>query len=59
MNGLRQKRKERELPLRKVAKAMGVTLNTIFNYEHGKRFPDRAMLQKLAAFFECAIDELM
>lgn len=59
MNGLKQKRKERELPLRKVAKAMGVSLNTIFNYENGKREPNLEMLKKLAAFFNCTIDELM
>lgn len=59
MKGLKEKREARELSLRQVGKALGVHLQTIFNYEKGTRFPNAEMLKKLAAFFNCTIDELM
>ncbi len=59
MKGLAKKRQERGLTLRQAANALGLAYQTYCNYEYGHREPPIDTLKKLAAFFECSIDELL
>jgi transcriptional regulator with XRE-family HTH domain len=45
--------------MRQLGKIFGVSVNTIYNWENAKRFPRRAILEKLATFFGCKIDDLL
>lgn len=59
MKGLKEMRKEKKLTIRALAKILGVTQQTIYNYERGARFPSKAMLVKIANYFGCTIDSVM
>jgi len=56
---LRQLRKERGLRQLDLATELGIAQTTIANYEQHTRFPDEAMLLRLAAFFETSLDFLL
>ena len=59
MQGLRKKRIERKLTLAEVAAANGLSVQSLSNYETGKRFPDKETLIALSNFFNCTIDDLL
>lgn len=59
MRGLKMKRTNQSLSLKTLSSNIGCSLNTIWQYEKGKRFPRKEMLDKLTAFFNCTIDELL
>lgn len=59
MDGLKQKRKARKMTLCQVANAIGVQQAAISLWEHGKRFPRKDTLDKLCAFFNCKVDDLL
>lgn len=57
---LKQLRIARNLTQAEIAKAIGVSAATIGNYEQGTREPrNNEMWQKLAAYFDVSVDELM
>lgn len=59
MKGLKKLRNERGLTLAAVASEMGVIPNAVWRWEAGARTPSIEMLKRLAAFFDCTIDELV
>lgn len=59
MQGLKKKRKDGRWRAQEVADAVGVSIESIYAYEKGKRFPRKDKLDKLCKFFNCKIDELM
>lgn len=52
MNRLRQLRRRRKISQRELAKALDVSQNSISSWENGCRLPKKAMLEKVAAYFE-------
>lgn len=56
---LREIRLLRNLTQRELAERIGIASNTYNQYETGKREPDIATLQKIAAVLEVSIDELV
>lgn len=56
--GTRLKRLRNGRRLREVAEAMGVTLQTICNYESGKRVPNDSMKIKLANYYGKTVQEI-
>jgi transcriptional regulator with XRE-family HTH domain len=59
MKGLREKRKNLGLTQIQLGEKIGVAGNSICYYESGKRNPNIAVLKKLAAFFNCTVDDLL
>lgn len=59
MDGLKKKRKERGLTLKEASDGLGISIQTLSHYERGERFPGKEILERLAKFFECSIDDLM
>lgn len=59
MNGLKRKRIEKGFSLKDIAKEFGLTAQSIYYYECGKREPTLETLKKMAQFFDCTIDDLM
>lgn len=59
MKGLAQKRKERSLTMCELSDKIGVRQSTISMWETGKAFPRKPALDKLCAFFECKVDDLL
>lgn len=59
MTGLKQKRKERQMTLKELAEATGFKVAAISLWERGERFPRRPALDKLCAFFDCKMDDLL
>lgn len=57
-NRLKQLRKEKDLSLEQVGKAVGLATNTISRYETGKREPKLETWQKLADFFGVSVPYL-
>jgi methanogenic corrinoid protein MtbC1/DNA-binding XRE family transcriptional regulator len=56
---LRQLRKQRGLRQSDLAKSLGLTQATIANYEQGSRFPDEAVLNRLADQLGVSADALL
>ena len=56
--GVRLKRLRNGRRLREVAEAMGVTRQTIVNYESGKRIPNDNMKVKLADYYGKSVQEI-
>ena len=56
--GIRLKRLRNGRRLREVAEAMGVTRQTIVNYESGKRIPSDNMKVKLASYYGKTVQEI-
>lgn len=56
---LKELRKQRELSQKEMAAYMGVAQTTIANYEQNIRFPDEAMLNKIADYFNVSMDYLI
>ncbi|MCR4646250.1 MAG: helix-turn-helix transcriptional regulator [Oscillospiraceae bacterium] len=59
MIALRALRYARGMTQRQVADAIGVSATSITQYESGDREPSIDKLKKLAALFDCTIDELV
>lgn len=58
MNRLKELRKNKNVSLAEVGKAVGVATNTISRYENGKREPKLEMWQKLANYFGVSVPYL-
>ena len=56
---LKDLRKRKGLTQKELAKELGVTYTAICYWETGKRFPRKELLDKLCAFFDCKIDDLL
>lgn len=59
MEGLKKKRIESAVTQEWVAFKLGVARNTVCQWEKDKRAPSLLVLKKLAAIFNCTIDELL
>lgn len=59
MKGLAEKRKERSLTMSILSEKIGVRQSTISMWENGKSFPRKQALDKLCAFFNCKVDDLL
>ena len=59
MEGLKKKRLEKKLSRRAFAEIMGVSPESINQYERGVREPSFELLRKFKEFFNCTIDDLM
>jgi transcriptional regulator with XRE-family HTH domain len=55
---LRELRQERNEPLRVVAAAIEVDSSLLSKIEHGERLPTEQQLEKLAIYFNIALEEL-
>lgn len=58
-NNLKYLRAKHNLNQNDLAYKIGVSRQTISNYENGSRYPDFVVLVKIAEFFNCSIDELV
>ena len=56
---IRRLRCERELTQERLAEFLGVTFQSVSNWERGESYPDITMLPEIAGFFKVTIDELM
>ena len=59
MIALRALRRARGMTQQQVAEQIGVAKNTVSMWEVGEREPSIDKLRKLAALFDCTIDELV
>lgn len=59
MNKLKELRKTKGVTQEDIAKYLGVSTVTIFNYERGASGMSEDTLIKLAHFFNCSVDELL
>lgn len=59
MQGLKQKRKERNMTTMELANIVGVRQSSISMWESGKAFPRKDTLDKLCRFFNCKVDDLL
>lgn len=59
MKGLKSKRIALGLSPGELSEKIGVSLQAIYYYEKGERFPRREILAKLTKYFNCTIDALM
>lgn len=59
MIGLTMKRKEHGITMCELSKQIGVKQSTISLWENGKTFPRKPALDKLCAFFNCKVDDLL
>ena len=57
--GLKALRKRAGLTAREVANTMGVSFQTVYNWEAGSYLPEAAKLKGLAQLYNCTVDELL
>ena len=57
-NSIKDRRKSAGLTQEEVAKAMGVSRQTIISIEKGKYIPSLPLALKIARFFHCSTDEM-
>lgn len=55
---LREFRKKRELTQEDLARALGVSRQTIISIERGKYVPSLPLALKISRFFECSTDDM-
>ncbi len=56
---IKRLRRENELTQETLAEFLGVTFQSVSNWERGESFPDITMLPDIAAFFKVSVDELL
>lgn len=56
---LKRLRREKNLTQETLAEFLGVTFQSISNWERGESYPDIAMLPEIAGFFKVSVDELL
>ena len=56
---IKRLRRERELTQETLAEFLGVTFQSVSNWERGESYPDITMLPEIAGFFKVSIDELL
>ncbi len=56
---IKKLRREKELTQETLAEFLGVTFQSISNWERGESFPDITMLPEIAGFFKVSVDELL
>ena len=57
-NRIRQYRLQRELTQEELAKAVGVSRQSINSIEQGRYIPSLPLALRFAQFFDCSMDEL-
>lgn len=57
--GLKEARKRAGLTARDVGRAMGVSFQTVYNWEAGSYLPEAKKLPKLAEVCKCTVDDLL
>lgn len=57
--GFKKAREEAGKTMAETAKALGVTKQAVYGWEHGLYNPSANMLVKLSEFYGCSIDRLL
>ena len=58
LNNVREYRRQEGLTQESLAKAVGVSRQTIISIERGRYVPSLALALKIAGFFACSVDEM-
>ena len=56
---IKKLRREKELTQEALAEFLGVTFQSVSNWERGESYPDITILPEIAAFFKISVDELL
>lgn len=56
---LKTLRKEKSLSQRQIAESLGMSINSISQYENDKRFPDEKVLVRLCKYYDVTSDYLL
>ncbi len=56
---IKRLRREKELTQETLAEFLGVTFQSVSNWERGESYPDITMLPEIATFFKVSVDELL
>ena len=56
---IKRLRREKDLTQETLAEFLGVTFQSVSNWERGESYPDIAMLPEIAGFFKVSVDELL
>ncbi len=56
---IKQLRRENELTQERLAEFLGVTFQSVSNWERGESYPDITMLPEIAEFFNVSVDSLL
>ena len=56
---IKRLRRERELTQETIAEFLGVSFQSVSNWERGESYPDITMLPEIAGFFKVSVDDLL